>query len=107
VRLTIRYFGLEGQRSSPANDEIMAVPARFRSAVRSDIDAVAEHGLKAPASIRSITGHTPMKEIRTGQYRTYFVADRGELWVLGCCKKQDQRHAIEVAAARMRLVLER
>ena len=48
-----------------------------------------------------------MKEIRTGQYRTYFVADRGELWVLGCCKKQDQRHAIEVAAARMRLVLER
>ena len=105
--LLVRYFRLEGQRSSPADDAIMALPARFRAAIRSDIEAVAEYGIKALASIRSITGQRPMMEIRTGQYRTLFVVDRGELWILGCVKKQDQRHAIEVAAERMTLVLER
>ncbi len=68
---------------------------------------MAEHGIKAPASIRSITGHAPMMEIRTGGYRTFFVVDRGEMWVLNCCKKQDQRHGIGIAADRMKLVLER
>jgi len=55
LMLAIRYFRLEGQRSSPADDAITALPARFRAAIRSDIEAVAEYGIKAPASIRSIT----------------------------------------------------
>jgi phage-related protein len=107
VVLAVRYFRLEGQRSSPADDAITALPARFRAAIRSDIEAVAEYGIKAPASIRTITGQSPMMEIRTGQYRTLFIVDRGELWILGCCKKQDQRHAIGLASERMKLVLER
>ncbi len=88
MTLAIRYFRLEGQRSSPANDAIVALAAPFRAATRSDIEWVAEHGVKAPASIRSITGHAPMMEIRTGGYRTFFVVDRGEMWILHCCKKQ-------------------
>ena len=48
-----------------------------------------------------------MMEIRTDDYRTFFVVDRSEMWVLHCCKKQDQRRGIGVAAERMRLVLGR
>ncbi len=107
MKLTVRYFKLEGQRSSPAVDAILALPAKFQAAILSDIEAVAEYQMKAPASIRSMTGHTSLMEIRTGQYRTLFVVDRGELWVLDCCKKQSQRRAIKIANERMKLVLGR
>jgi phage-related protein len=46
-------------------------------------------------------------EIKNGGYRTFFFVDRGELWVLHCCRKQDQRHGIEVASERMKQVQER
>jgi phage-related protein len=107
VTLAIRYYRLEGQRSSPADVAIMAVPEPFRAAIRVDIELVAEHELEAPVSVKSITGHAPLTEIRTGGYRIFFVVDQGEMWVLHCCKKQDQRRAIGLAAERMKLVLQR
>lgn len=103
----IQYFALEGQSESPVVRFIEEIPARFRAAILSDIERVAEYGLKSPVSIKSIKGHAPMFEIRTGGYRTFLVFDRDEVWVLNCCKKQDQRRAIEIAADRMELVLER
>ncbi len=103
----IQYFALEGQSESPVVRFIEDLPARFRAAILSDVERVAEYGLKSPVSIKGIKGHAPMFEIRTGSYRTFLVFDRGEVWVLNCCKKQDQRRAIDVAADRMELVLER
>ncbi len=105
--LEIRYFALEGQETSPVVEFIESLEARFRAAIISDIERVAEYGFKAPVSLKSIKGHTPMIEIRNGNYRTLFVVDRGEMWILNCCKKQDQRAAIMVAAERMKLVQER
>lgn len=48
-----------------------------------------------------------MFEIRTQGFRTFFIVDRNEMWILHCCKKDDQRRGIEIADERMRLVLER
>jgi phage-related protein len=108
VPLTLHFFKLEGQKRSPAREAVDAVPERFGAAIYLDLEVIAEHvAADAPASVKSITGHTPLKEIRTGGYRAFFVVDRGELWVLHCCKKQDQRRGIELAAQRMKLVLER
>lgn len=103
----ILYFRLEGQDASPVEDSLDDVPARFRAAILSDVERVAEYGFKAPVSVRSIKGHSPLCEIRTGGYRTFFVVDRNEMWILHCCKKDDQRRGIELAEDRMRLVLER
>ncbi len=107
MALAIRYFSLQGQKTGPVIDAIVVLPAKLRAAIIADIGLVAEYGFKAPVSVRSITGHTPMHEIRTGQYRTFFAVDRNEMWILACCKKQDQRRTIEQAAERMKLVLER
>jgi hypothetical protein len=107
VPLAIRYFALKGQGEGPVVKFIESIAPKFRAAIISDVERVAEYGFKAPVSIKSINGHAPMFEIRTGDYRTLLVADRQELWVLNCCKKQDQRAAIEVASERMDLVLER
>ncbi len=107
MAFAIRYFALQGQRASPVVEFIETLEARFRAAILSDIERVAGYGFKAPVSMKSIKGHTPMMEIRNGGYRTFFVVDRGEMWILHCCKKQDQRPGIEVASDRMKLVLER
>lgn len=103
----IQYFTYEGDDVGPVLAALEAIPARFRAAIVSDIERVAEYGFKAPVSVKSIKGHSPMIEIRTGGYRTFFVVDRNEMWILACCKKQDQRRTIDVAQDRMRLVLER
>lgn len=107
MRLVAHYFVLEGQKTSPAVDEIETAPKKIRASILSDIELVAEHGLRAPVSIKSITGHTPLRELRNGAFRTFFVVDRGELWVLHCCHKDDQQHGIGLADERMRLVQER
>jgi phage-related protein len=107
VAYAIVYFAFEGRDGSPVVDAIEQLPARFQAAIYSDIERVAEYGFKAPVSVRSIKGHSPLFEIRTGGYRTFFVVDRNEMWVLHCCKKDDQRRGIEMADERMRLVLER
>ena len=107
MALVILYFMFEGQDESPVVAVIEQIPARFRAAILSDIGRVAEYGFKSPVSMKSIKGHSPMFEIRTGGYRTFFVMDRNEMWILHCCKKDDQRRGIEVADERMRMVLER
>jgi hypothetical protein len=48
-----------------------------------------------------------LKEIRTGAFRSFFVIDGGESWVLHCCHKDDQTHGIALADERMQLVQER
>ncbi len=98
---------LEGQDESPVVAAIEQIPARFRAAILSDVERVAEYGFKSPVSIKSIKGHSPMFEIRTGGYRTFFVVDREEIWVLHCCRKDEQRRGIEISDERMRMVLER
>lgn len=107
MAFAIKYFAYEGDEVGPVLAAIEEIPARFRAAILSDIERVAEYGFKAPVSVRSIKGHSPMVEIRTGGYRTFFVVDRREMWILACCKKQDQRRTIDVAHDRMKLVLER
>lgn len=99
----IRYFAFEGQES-PVVEFIDGLAARFGAAIYSDVELVAQYELGSPVSIKSIKGHSPMFEIRTGQYRTFFVFDRGEMWVLACCKKDDQKATIATAAQRMELV---
>lgn len=107
MAFSIMWFALEGQGESPVVETIEAIPPRDRAAIVSDIERVADSGFKAPVSIRSIKGHSPLCEIRTRGFRTFFVVDRNELWVLHCCKKDDQRRGIELADERMRMVLER
>jgi phage-related protein len=106
VALAIRYFAFEGS-ASPVVEAIEALDERYRAAILTDIERVAEYAFKAPVSMGSIKGHSPLMEIKNGGYRTFFVVDRNELWVLHCCKKQDQRRGIEIASERMKLVQER
>ncbi len=89
MALAIRYFAFEG-RASPVVAVLEGLEDRFRAAILSDIERVGEYQLKAPVSVRSIKGHS-----------------RNEMWILHCCKKQDQRHGIEVASECMKLVQER
>jgi len=105
--LAIRWFRLEGQKASAPHVFVMGLPAKFRAAIVEDIERVAQLGLGATVSLRPITGFSPLWEIRVGDYRIFFVQDRGEMWVLHGCKKQDQKRAIRVAAERMKLVRER
>lgn len=104
---SIRWFALEGQAESPVVETIERIPARDRAAIVSDVERVAVSGFKAPVSVRSIKGHSPLFEIRTKGFRTFFVVDRNEMWILHCCKKDDQRRGIDLADERMRMVLER
>jgi hypothetical protein len=107
VAYAVLYFMLEGQKASPVVEAIEGIPARTRAAILSDIERVAEYGFQAPVSVKSIKGHSPLFEIRTQGFRTFFIVDRNEMWILHCCKKDDQRRGIEIADERMRLVLER
>jgi len=79
------------------------MPAADRAAILADILGVAEHGRRAPVSVKTITGAHGLMEIRTHGFRTFFAIRAGAvLWVLHACRKQDQWHGIEVAKARMR-----
>lgn len=78
--------------------------ARHRAAILADIELVAQGGLTAPVSLRTITGHSPMWELKNGDYRTFFFIDSDAMWILHTCKKQDQRHGIDLAAQRMKAI---
>jgi phage-related protein len=52
-------------------------------------------------SIKPITGHSTLCEIRTGGYRTFYYVSSNVLVVLHCCKKQDQDRGIKLAYKRM------
>jgi hypothetical protein len=69
MAFVIRYFALEAEDGSdpesPVVEFIEGLPARFRAAIISDVERVAEYGFKSPVSIKSIKRHSPMVEIRT------------------------------------------
>jgi hypothetical protein len=69
------------------------------------VEAYRIHMHKAPISCKTIKGHRPMFEVRTGGFRSYCVVKAQTLWVLHVGRKQDQRRDIEVADKRMKLVL--
>lgn len=94
------YETAAGRR--PAEDFIDGLPIEERAAIRNDIHVVAEYGRNAPASVKTITAHSPLREIRTLGYRTFFFVQKDLLIVLHCCKKQDQAHGIKLASKRMR-----
>ena len=98
----IVYFA--AGRRSQVLEFIAALPKKLQAAIHGDLETVATMGLRAPVSLKTITGHAPMWEIRNGPYRTFFVVDGGRLWVLGCCKKEEQRRAITLAAERMKTI---
>lgn len=67
-----------------------------------DVLRVAEMGRAAPVSVKAITGRPGLLEIRTRGFRTFFTLGPGAVrWVLHACRKQDQRHGIELAVERM------
>lgn len=103
----IMYFRLETQKKSPAISALEDIPEPFRAALVEDIEAIAERESWSGVSVKAITGHSPMAEVRTDQYRAFFVVNHRVLWVLHACKKQDQKRAIKLAAERMDLVLGR
>lgn len=82
-------------------DFITCLDEKFAALIFADIDMVAEHGRKAPVSVKPITGHSPLCEIRTGGYRTFFYATGDAIIVLHSCKKQNQDHGIKLAYKRI------
>lgn len=99
--LEIVYFTTAAGRSQ-AIDFMSALQSGEAALVLSDIEAVATHGFRAPASVKTIKGHRPLCEIRTGRYRTFFAILDGRLVVLHICKKQDQQRGIEAAYRRLK-----
>ena len=85
-----------------ADKFISSLEARHRARILADIELISRLGFRAPVSVRTITGHSPMWEVKNGDYRTFFFIDDGVMWILHACKKQDQRHGITAAAERMK-----
>jgi hypothetical protein len=97
----VGYYETAAGRSQP-RDFIDALSEPYRGAIRADIHVVAEHGRDAPASMKPIKGHSPLWEIRTLDYRTFYYFEGDMLVVLHVCKKQDQKRGIKIAARRLR-----
>jgi len=97
----IRFFTTEAGRSQPL-DFLKGLPERDRAFILADIDALVRYGFNAPISVKSIGGHSPMREIRTLGFRTFFVTNGQTIWILGCCKKEHQKREIKAAARRMK-----
>jgi hypothetical protein len=95
------FYGTRAGRF-PARDFIEEPPSEVAATIYADIAAFAKHGERAPVSWKWITGKHPMRELRTGAHRILFVVVDGTMWILGACKKQDQRAAIERAVDRMK-----
>lgn len=99
--MKVGYYETASGRSPP-QEFIADLAEPFRGSIRADIHTLAEHGAKAPVQRKSIKGHSPLWEIRTGGFRTFYYFTDGLLVVLHVCKKQDQEHGIWLAAKRMR-----
>jgi hypothetical protein len=100
-QVDIRYF-IAGSGRNPTLEFIVDLPADLAAEVQADIAEVGEHPEDPAVVWRWITGASPMREIKTRDYRTFFFIEAGIVWVINCCKKQDQEHAIEVARERMK-----
>lgn len=85
----------------PARDYISGLADTYRASITADLDLLGREGDKAPISKKPIKGHRGMWEVRTGGYRVFFVRIGDVFWVLGACKKQDQKREIAASATRM------
>lgn len=102
-QVDIRYFA-SGSGRNPTLEFILGLPTDIAAEIQADIAEVGEHPDDPAVVWRWITGATPMREVKTRDYRTFFFVEAGTVWIINCCKKQDQDHAIEVAAARMKVL---
>lgn len=103
--MRVTFFTSESGRSQPA-DFLRSVETSVRHDIAADMETLRLHGTRGPVQVKPIVGARPMMELKTGQYRTFFVRHGDEFTVLHICKKQDQKHGIEVARRRMQEVLE-
>jgi mRNA-degrading endonuclease RelE of RelBE toxin-antitoxin system len=101
IQVDIRYY-VSSNRTNPTLDFIDALPPEIRAQIKGDIAEVGERPHDPSVVWRWITGHSPMREIKTGGYRTFFFIEAEFIWVLNCAKKEAQEHAIRVAADRMK-----
>lgn len=99
--MDIRYFTL-GSGRNPTLELIRGLPRDLAAEIQADLAEVGEHPDDPAVAWRWITGVSPMREIKTRDYRTFFFVEAGTVWIINCCKKQDQDHAIQVAAERMK-----
>jgi hypothetical protein len=101
--LDVRMFET-GAGRRPVAGYLDGLPASVRALVLGDVALVAEHGRRAPVSVKAIKGprNRGLLEIRTGGYRTFYCVTGGVMWLLHGCKKQDQDAGIEVARERMK-----
>lgn len=99
----VRFYATPAGRC-PAQEFLEDLGDTDAAAILADIRAYAKDGDRAAVSWKWIKGQTPMKELRTGGFRTLFVLHDAAMWVLDICRKDEQERAIERAAARMRAV---
>lgn len=99
----VRLYATGAGRSQPV-DFLASLPARDRAQVVADIQALRDHGIQAPISMKPIKGRSNrgMFEIRTGGFRTLLTWKAGVIWILHVCRKQDQEAGIDAARARMK-----
>ena len=94
------YFGSEC-RLLYVRDRALGVPGLHRPP-RGAIHTLAEHGDNAPVSRKPVKGCSPMRQLTTGGYRTFYYIADNTVVVLHVCKKQDQKHGIQLAYRRMK-----
>jgi phage-related protein len=95
------YYTSATGRSEP-QDFIARLAEPFRGSIRADIHTLAEHGDNAPVSRKPVKGCSPMRQLTTGGYRTFYYIADNTVVVLHVCKKQDQKHGIQLAYRRMK-----
>ncbi len=101
--MNVAYYTTASGRQ-PAQDFVDKLDNQsYAAQIRADIHEVAQRQRKAAASIKPVTAYSPMWEIRTGNYRTffYFAAAEDMVVVLHTCKKEDQKQGIKLAYKRM------
>ena len=102
MALAIRFFETAAGRSKP-REFLEGLQLADRACIMADVLRVAEMGRAAPVSVKAITGRPGLLEIRTRGFRTFFTLGPGAvMWILHACRKQGQRHGIEMAVERMR-----
>ncbi len=86
----------------PTDDTLNEIAPRFAAQIQADIHTVATYGIKAPVRTKAIKGHSPLREIITGGFRTFYYCEDDTVIVLHVCKKDDQIQGIKLAAKRMK-----
>jgi len=95
-----RLYETDTGRSQP-RDFLDDLPVHERAAILDDIADYAA-GASGAVSWKVISGHAPMRELRTWGFRSLFFVQGDVMHVLHVCRKQDQKRGIEQAAKRMK-----